>query len=267
MNHITGDIHFVASFLAKRRTILTILDIGFMGHPSALARAILQFFWLTVPVKRARLVTTISQATKNEVLKHVRCDPNKIKVIHVPISDNFRPQPKPFCKEKPIILQLGCAPNKNLERLAEALRGLSCHLEVVGKLPEAVEAKLKAYQISYHVSWNLSQAEVEQKYRDCDIVTLISTYEGFGMPIVEANAVGRVVITGNILSMPEVAADAAHLVDPYDVAQIRAGFEKIITDDGYRAQLIANGFVNRQRFTPHLITEQHAELYREITQR
>ena len=56
-----------------------------------------------------------------------------------------------------------------------------------------------------------------------DILSFVSTYEGFGMPIVEANAIGRVVVTSNVLSMPEVAGNAAHLVDPFDVNSIREG--------------------------------------------
>lgn len=264
VNHITGDVHFLATFLKKKRTVLTVLDVGFMNHPSERARNILRFFWLTVPIRRSALVTTISQATKDEVLKFMQCDPEKIKVVHVPISDSYQPSPKPFNKAKPVILQLGCAPNKNIGRLIEALKPIPCHLEIVGKLAPELEERLKAYGMSYQISWNLSEEDIRQKYHDCDIVTLISTYEGFGMPIVEANATGRAVITGNILSMPEVAGDAAHLVDPLDVEQMRAGFEKLIHDEAYRERLIANGFANRKRFTLDKITNDYCSIYKLI---
>jgi glycosyltransferase involved in cell wall biosynthesis len=261
VNHITGDVHFLASFLAKRRTILTVLDVGMMTHPSAFARWVLRLFWLTIPVKKSALVTTISQATKDELLKYVDCDPGKVKVVYVPISDSFKPHPKAFDKSKPTILQIGCAPNKNIGRLIEALRGIYCHLEVVGKLPPELKAKLEEYGISHHISWGLTAEEVRQKYIECDIVTLISTYEGFGMPIVEGNATGRVVISSNILSMPEVAGGAAHLVDPYEVGAIRAGLLHLIADDGYRAKLIEQGYVNRERFTSQKITLDYCKVY------
>ena len=82
--------------------------------------------------------------------------------------------------------------------------------------------------MSYKVYCNLSNEEIKKKYEDCDILTLVSTYEGFGMPIIEANRVGRPVITSNILSMPEVAGEAACLVNPFDIENIN--FLRIIND-------------------------------------
>jgi len=81
------------------------------------------------------------------------------------------------------------------------------------------------------------------------------------MPILEAQATGRVVITSNILSMPEVAGDAACLVDPENIAGIRAGFMKIINDDDYRNHLIERGFENIKRFDPQRIAQQYLSLY------
>jgi glycosyltransferase involved in cell wall biosynthesis len=264
VNHVTGDVHFLTLFMRKRKTLLTILDVGFMNHPSKLGRAVLRLFWLTLPIARSAMVSTISQATKDEVLKYVRCRPEKIRVVYVPIDDSYTPQPKVFNAEKPVILQIGCAPNKNIERLIDALAGVPCHLDIVGKLGDALREKLQASGLSHSISWNLSAAQIQEKYQACDIVSLISTLEGFGMPIVEANAVGRVVITGNILSMPEVAADAAHLVDPYDVAAMRAGFLQLISDAPYREALIERGYRNRQRFTIDKIVADHAALYQEL---
>jgi glycosyltransferase involved in cell wall biosynthesis len=264
VNHITGDVHFLALLMRKRKTLLTILDVGFLNHPSALARFVLRLFWLSWPIARSGLVSTISQATKDEVLKHVRCRPEKIRVVYVPIDDAYQPQPKAFNADKPVILQIGCAPNKNIARLIDALSGLSCHLEIVGKLSDALKQKLQASGLSHSISWNLSAAQMQEKYHACDVVSLISSYEGFGMPIVEGNAVGRVVITGNILSMPEVAADAAHLVDPFDVAAMRAGFMRLFADAGYREALIERGYRNRERFTIDKIVADHAALYREL---
>jgi glycosyltransferase involved in cell wall biosynthesis len=93
----------------------------------------------------------------------------------------------------------------------------------------------------------------------------VSTFEGFGMPIVEANCVERVVLTSNISSMPEVAGNAACLVNPYAIEDIRAGFLKIIHDASYREQLIKNGRQNRQRFDESLIAASYYKLYQLIT--
>ena len=90
--------------------------------------------------------------------------------------------------------------------------------------------------IEYENWSNLSLDEVVRKYQQCDLLTFCSTYEGFGMPIVEANVVGRPVVTSDISSMPEVAGNAACLVDPFDSASIRSGIRRVIKDIDYRSE-------------------------------
>lgn len=76
-----------------------------------------------------------------------------------------------------------------------------------------------------------------------------SLYEGFGFPIVEANAADTPVLTSNVSSMPEIAGDAAHLVDPLSVLSIQEGLESLITDCDYRYKLTRNASINAARFT------------------
>jgi glycosyltransferase involved in cell wall biosynthesis len=133
----------------------------------------------------------------------------------------------------------------------------------VGKLNETQRAKLEQHRIEYSFVYNISDEEMVRKYEECDVLVFPSLYEGFGMPIVEANAVGRPVLTSNLSSMPEVAGNAACLVDPLDIRSIRHGLLKIIRDDSYRNQLIANGFENRKRFEANEIARQYAALYLE----
>jgi glycosyltransferase involved in cell wall biosynthesis len=264
VNHVTGDINFVTIFLRKRRTLLTVLDVGFMNHPKRVSRFILRLLWIAWPVRRAGIVTTISKSTKAELLKYVSINPAKVRVVYVPILPDFLPQPKQINKSKPVILQIGTKGNKNVIRLVQALRGLNCQLSIVGSVPGDLKEELEKYRIEYTAQSNLTNSAVIQKYVEADIISFVSTYEGFGMPIVEANAVGRVVVTSNILSMPEVGADAAHFVDPYSVDSIRAGMVKVIEDDSYRENLILNGYKNRKRFDASEIASQYASLYHEM---
>ncbi len=267
VNHITGDVHYLALALRKKKTILTIHDCYILYWNKGLARLFFKIFWFWLPVRMVKYVVAISEATKNELLKFTNCDPNKIIIIPVFISELYKRHLKPFNKEKPVLLHIGLAPNKNLERLIEAIEGITCHLSIVGKLTEEHKAKLARHNIEYSYVFNISDEEMLEKYNTCDVLTFISIYEGFGMPIVEANTVGRAVLTSNISSMPYVANDAACLVDPYDVADVRKGLLKIIHDDNYREQLIENGFKNRLRFQPDLIAQQYEALYLKVAGR
>lgn len=267
INHIAGDVHYLALSLPKRRTVLTILDCVAPRATNGLRRLALVLLWYKLPVKRCAAVTVISEFTKREVLQHVQCDPGRITVIHCPVSPRFLPCPKPFRVECPIILQVGTGRNKNIPRVGEALGGLRCHLDIVGRLNEAQREALSRHAVSYSESWDLTPEQMVDRYRRCDMVVFASTYEGFGLPIVEANATGRPVITSNICSMPEVAGSAACLVDPFDCSSIRQGILRVINDPDYRSHLVTQGFENVKRFSVGRIAAQYAALYREVLSR
>ncbi len=238
INHITGDVHFLSYLLEKRRTILTILDCGILHRKTGLRRELLRHLWYTIPVRRVAAITVISQASKDDLLRFVQCDPNLIRVIYVSISPDFQPKPKEFDEQLPRVLQIGTGPSKNIERTAEALAGLCCQLDIVGRLSSSQREALTRHGIKYSNSFQLTDAEIREKYERSDIVMFPSTLEGFGMPIIEGNAIGRPVITSNISSMPEIAGDAACLVDPFEPESIRAAFQRVAGDLDYRHSLV-----------------------------
>ena len=264
VNLITGDIHYVSFFFKKRKTILMIADCGFLSDVKGLKRFLSKFIWLTLPVKRASYITTISEHAKQDILEHVTCDANKVIVIPVSISDEFNYVPKAFNTEMPVLLQIGQAKNKNLTRIIEAIKGLSVRLSVIGKISPEDEDLLRRYNINFTASYNLSEQEIIQQYIDSDMLIFPSTYEGFGMPIVEAQAVGRPVVTSNITSMPWVAGDGACLVDPFSVESIREGITKVLNEEYYRDTLVSNGLQNVKRFNLDIIANMYLDLIRKI---
>jgi glycosyltransferase involved in cell wall biosynthesis len=123
---------------------------------------------------------------------------------------------------------------------------------------------LQDHNINYSLSANISDSQLIQEYRNADMVVFTSTYEGFGLPIVEAQTTGRPVVTSNVYSMPEVAGETACLVDPYQVESIRMGIQRVIADTVYRQKLITSGFKNIKRFKPQYIAAQYVKLYEEL---
>jgi len=267
VNHITGDVYYLAMLLRKRRTLLTIHDCRLLGRFQGLRWWVYYFFWFWLPEKRSALITVVSQATKDDLLRYLKCAAEKIRVIADPVSDEFRAAPSEFQADKPTILQVGTTENKNILRVAEAIAQLPCRLRIVGCLSGEQVARLTQCRIEFSSVCGLSDEELRREYRNCDMVIFASTFEGFGLPIIEANATGRPVVTSNLSSMPEVAADAACLVDPFSVASIREGVVRVISDPCYREQLIRRGYANAARFRPVPIARQYAEIYEELARK
>jgi glycosyltransferase involved in cell wall biosynthesis len=261
VNHITGDVHYLATLLHKRRTILTILDCGSLRRVSGLRRRILKLIWYEVPMWRSSVVVAISEFTKRELQELVPALAQRVIVIPVPLVGDFAPYPKEFNCSEPVILHIGVAPNKNIERVAQALRDIPCKMEIVGKLNVHQKWALAECGIKYSNCNCISDAEMVEKYRRADIVEFCSTYEGFGMPVIEANAIGRAVVTSNVCSLPEVAGRAACLVDPFDVESMRRGFQRVIGNANYRHELIDLGYKNAARYRADVIAQQYADLY------
>lgn len=264
VNHVTGDINYINLLFKKRKTIITILDCGSLERTSGLRKWLLKIIWFQLPVMRSRFITVISQATKDHLLREVRCKEDKVKVIYVPINTEFKAVEHTFNNKKPNILQIGAAPNKNLTRLVEAAKGLDCRLTLIGKLSDTNRQLLEEYGIEYENHVDIPFEDILKHYSNCDILFFASTFEGFGMPILEAQATGRVVITSRLYSMPEVGGDAAYYVDPYNIDDIRKAIIDLTTDESYRNNLIEKGLENVKRFDPDYIASQYADLYDQI---
>ena len=263
LTHITGHANYTA-LSCKAPSLMTVHDVrsAFSGNP--LRDFLMQMLWFWGPALAVKRITVISDFTRTELAGLIPFARHKIQVVHNPISTELAFKSKTFREAHPRILHMGTKPNKNLRRTAEALKGVPCTLVVIGNLPEEERALLEALDITYESRENLDYAGIVREYETCDLVCFASLYEGFGMPVVEANAVGRPVVAGNAGAIPEVAADAACLVDPSQSEAIREGILKVIHCAGYREQLVTNGLRNVQRFRPQKIARDYAAIYKEI---
>ena len=264
VNHITGDVHYIAILMKKRKTILTIHDLRILSSGGGLRTTVLKFFWFTLPGHRVRYITVISEFIKNELITLTRIPASKIIVVHDCISPDIKPSDREFNSTRPVILQIGTTPNKNLNRVITAVQGLEVSLVIIGKLTEDDIRSLQQHHIVYENYFNLPYSEVLDKYRNADIVLFASLYEGFGLPILEANAIGKPVITGNNTSLPEVAGDAALVIDAENTDAIRQAVVSLIEDGDLRSELVRKGYENIKRFQPDAIGKQFAGIYSEI---
>ncbi len=270
INHITGDIHYAIFGCSKKNiNIITIHDcVTLYRYPkTSLKYWIIKSVWFDLPVKRADMISVISESTRRDLIHFTKCDPQKIRVIGNFADPRFQYSSFNFNQNCPRILFVGTTPNKNLGRLIEAVNGVSAKLVIIGALNAVQIEKLKTNNINYEHAEKISQEALQQKYRDCDIVAFPSIYEGFGLPILEAQATGRPLLTSDLSPMKDVAGNGACLIDPYNISSIKEGLLRIINNEEYRQQLISNGIENVKRFSLDKVAEQYASLYRELIQK
>ena len=264
--HVTGHTHYLALLLPVERTVLTIHDLGFLHTRRGIRRYILKKLLLDWPVKRLKYVTAVSEATKSEIIQNLPSAASKIRVIANPVGDQYvNNAPKEFNATCPVILQLGTMDNKNVPNLIRSLDGIDCKLRIIGPLSDKIKNALEHSNIDLENIEKLDDDEIVEAYREADIIAFCSTFEGFGLPIIEGQAMQKPVVTSNISPMLEVAGYAAEFVDPHDTASIRTGIRSIIEDPENRARLIELGVKNAKRFDAKAIALMYAELYDEVT--
>lgn len=262
--HITGHVHYLTLILPVEKTVLTIHDLTILKHRRGLRRYVLKKLFYDLPVRRAKYITAISQNTKEELIAATGCPPTKVRVVENPLliePDRFG---LPFNSIRPTILHIGTSPNKNLHNLICALRGIDCRLIIVGSLDTLQRQQLSEDNIDFENASNLNSSEMRETYRTADIVTLCSTSEGFGLPIIEGQAMGKPVITSDRSPMKDVAGKGALLIDPDDIDSIRSGILRIIDGSELRESLVSAGYENIKRFAPSAIAEAYRAIYEEI---
>lgn len=263
INHITGDVHYLLYVLNKNRTIVTVHDIMYYSYLNGIKKYIWKLLYIN-SLKRAAHIIFISEYSRKEVLDIIDLPKNKISVIPNAVSPNFYYSEKDFNSDCPLILHIGTNKRKNLHNTICALNGIVCHLRIVGCLNEETINLLNECNINYSNIYNLEDKEIIQEYQNADIINFPSLYEGFGMPIIEGQTTGRIVVTSDMSPMKDVAGNGAFLVNPFSIESIRGAYQQIINDKDLRIRIIENGKVNAQKYTVETITEQYMKIYKTI---
>lgn len=264
INHITGDIHWVALVLDPKKTILTIHDLAGLQYLTGIRKKVYYYLWVYLPIKRLKYITVISKKTKDEIVELLPWASEKIVVIPNCLTIEF---PDNFEKVKnkiPKILIIGTLQSKNISRSIEALKKIKCELIIVGKIDKKDEDLLRKYNINHINHFNISERMLIEIYKESDILLFPSLYEGFGLPILEAQAYKCAVITSNMLPMSEVSGEGAVLVNPFSIEEIENAVNKLSNNMLFRDEIIKKGLENVKKYTPSNITKQYYELYKRI---
>jgi glycosyltransferase involved in cell wall biosynthesis len=259
--HVTGDSHYLALATDPRRTLLTVHDCGALLRHGGLRRALLRRLYFLAPAARVAAVTAVSAATRDQLHELAGVDSARVRVIPNCVASHFTPGPP---ADDFTVLMVGTLPHKNLARCVSALAGTGLTLHVVGEPDTALRGALDRAGLPWRNSVNLDGPAMARAYHQAGVLLFASTFEGFGMPIIEAQACGLPVVTSALAPMDWVAGDGALLVDPCDETAIRAAVLRLRDDPVMRQSLREAGLRNAARFAAPAVAAQYAVLYREL---
>lgn len=264
--------------------VMVVHDLAFEHYSNQVPKLVLKYYKYFIPkfVAKAEKIVAVSEATKQDIIAHYGTNSDKINVVYNAVKAVYKPLDEPektavkqaFSEGEDFFVYVGSVhPRKNVRNLLLAFN----------EFKTRTQAPVKLLLVG-RMAWKYSDVEDVLKTLHCqnDIVFLghqpfetvarivgaalamcyVSLFEGFGIPIIEAQQAGTAVITSSVSSMPEVAGNSALLAEPESVDDITLAMQKIYSNDTLRNDLILKGFQNVKRFGWNISAE---KLYRIIT--
>jgi glycosyltransferase involved in cell wall biosynthesis len=256
--------------------VVTVHDVMPIRFPELFRPWYRRYAGVVMPrlARRARAVIAVSSAAKAEIVEWLRVPAERVTVVPHGVDPVFRPLApedpvaadvrRRYALPREFVLAVGTiAPRKNLPRLLEAVGrvrsqpGVAAstatlvHAGPEGWRPEHVTRAVRDLGLQDAVRFlgYVPTEELRVLYGLARVFAYPSLWEGFGMPVLEAMACGCPVVTSNVSSLPEVAADAAVLVDPGSTEDLARGIAAAWSDDGLRTRLIARGLARAREFS------------------
>lgn len=246
--------HYNVPIFYRGKIVVTIHDLTHLVLPEFLPNKfayIYAKFMIWIAIKKSSQILTVSENTKNDLIRMFKVKPEKITVTYNGVGEEFKKKEKQeveylykkfnIPENKKIIMYVGnLKPHKNLERLLEAYSKIKdiddTRLLLVGKAfsnYNGLEEKEKTLNIKNKVIHTgiVSQEELVDLYNLADLFIFPSLYEGFGIPILEALACETPVISSNTSSMPEVGGDVVTYINPLDIEEITKAIETELSKD------------------------------------
>jgi glycosyltransferase involved in cell wall biosynthesis len=286
-------LHLPAGMGPVRRrlpTVLTIHDLTVLRFPELFRPWFRHYARVVLPraARAADAIIAVSQASKADIVATLTIPEQRVVVVPNGVDGCFRPVPaesertldvrRRYGLPRDFVLTVGSVePRKNLPRLLKAVAQLRArpdtadialvHAGPDGWLAGDVSRTIRALDLSPAVRFlgYVPREELGALYGAARLCAYPSLYEGFGLPVAEAMACGCPVVTSNVSSLPEVAGDAALLVDPSSVDEIAAGIAALWTDPTRRHELSAKGRARASCFTWERTARETAALYEAVS--
>lgn len=282
--------HFDLPWGIPGPVVVTIHDLKYLSHPeffpqlSAAKRLAMRLLMLHA-VRRAQQIIAVSEFTRQDIARRLHISPKKITAIPHGVDASYLAPVSPeaisamrqrYHLEAPFLLFVGeRRPHKNIPGLLEAFacfKRLASptddhQLVIVGKSyadyqePER-RARLLGLERSVRFLDYVPDADLPLLYHAADAFALLSYYEGFGLPIIEAMACGAPVIVANLTSLPEVCGEAGLLVEADEPEQAAQALLSVIPGGGRRAQYLVRGQQHASQFTWENCARATANIYR-----
>lgn len=274
--------------LRGTKTILTVHDLSYVRTPETTHPILKAYLDKVVPwsVQRATHVIADSQATKDDLVEIYKTPPEKVSVLLSGVRSDYQPvtdkailnavrERYQIPMDVPYIFSIGTVqPRKNYERLMQALAALgepfkNVHLVIAGgkgwlDSPIFETVTRLGLESRVHFTGFVDEADVPALYSGATCTAYISLYEGFGFPVLESMACGTSVLTSNVSSLPEVAGNAAPMVDPYNIEAIASGLKNLLENETQRENLVQAGFEQVKNFTWERSAQNLLKIYQNV---
>lgn len=249
-----------APILYKNK-ISTLHDITYIRYPHTYSKAFRWFYRIAMPLvlKTSKHIFTVSEFSKREIVNYYRIPEEKITVIYNAVDKRFRPQPDDTLKKEKYLLAVSSVKeNKNFALILKAFETLSkqknnLKLFIVGDLKHGnfsnIDLNIFVNYPGIKFIGRVGDEQLIKLYSNAIAFLFPSLYEGFGIPVLEAQACGCPVIASNTASLPEVLQDSAVLIDPLDTDAFVKAICNIATETEFRNDLIEMGIKNQSRFS------------------
>jgi glycosyltransferase involved in cell wall biosynthesis len=270
------------------RKVVTTHDVFALSIPgySSQLDTIMYRYWLPRVLPDMDAIITVSGQSQQDILKYLHPPRERVHIIPYGVRHIFQPFSAAEARAhvtqrlhitRPYMLYVGALTRrKNIETALKAFAQVCAafpDMLFVLAGPQSWQATPIASLVQQlgiaehiHLTGPLTDDDLPALYNGADLFVFPSLYEGFGLPVLEAMACGTPVITSNVSSLPEVAGNAALLVDPYNVDELAGAIRRILSDPALAADLRAKGLERARQFSWERTAQETLEVYRNILQ-